>query len=98
MVKINISKGIRRLQKNKILYIIENVQLGIKSIFSLLCKYTLNIMKKIEFELVRDEGVYIKVTDEQKEIIKKLAKCQRKSTSNFIKWVIFSKYIDDFIK
>lgn len=98
MVKINISKGIIGLQKNKILYIIENVQLGMKSIFSLLCRYTLNIMKKIEFELVRDEGVYVKVTDEQKEIIKKLAKCQKRSTSDFIKWVIFSKYIDDFIK
>lgn len=98
MVKINISKGIRGFQKNKILYIIKNVQSGMKSIFSLLCRYTLNIMKKIEFELVRDEGVYVKVTDEQKEIIKKLAKCQKKSTSDFIKWVIFSKYIDDFIK
>ena len=98
MVKINISKGIRGFQKNKILYIIKNVHSGMKSIFSLLCRYTLNIMKKIEFELVRDEGVYVKVTDEQKEIIKKLAKCQKKSTSDFIKWVIFSKYIDDFIK
>ena len=98
MVKINISKGIRGFQKNKILYIIKNVQSGMKSIFSLLFRYTLNIMKKIEFELVRDEGVYVKVTDEQKEIIKKLAKCQKRSTSDFIKWVIFSKYIDDFIK
>ena len=35
MVKINISKGIRGFQKNKILYIIKNVQSGMKSIFSL---------------------------------------------------------------
>ena len=55
-------------------------------------------MKKIEFELIRNDGVYVKVTKEQKEIIKMLAKCQKKSSSDFIKWVIFQKYVDDFIK
>lgn len=98
MVKKNISKDIIVWEKNKILYVFGKMQLKLKKKFYIIHSYILNIMKSIEFELIRNEGVYVKVTDEQKEIIKKLAKCQKRSSSDFIKWVIFSKYIDDFIK
>ncbi|ETI91896.1 MAG: hypothetical protein Q607_CBUC00017G0016 [Clostridium butyricum DORA_1] len=33
-----------------------------------------------------------------KEIIGKLARCQCLDTSNFVRWPILGKYIDDFIK
>lgn len=97
-MKKNILKDIIELTKNKISYAIKKLCLTLKDIFCIIYPYMLNIMKKIEFELIRNEGVYIKVTGEQKEIIKKLAKCQKKSSSDFVKWVIFSKYINDFIK
>lgn len=98
MINISIAKGKRVSEKNIIRYITKNIQLKVKNIFCMIYVYILNIMKKIEFELIINEGVYVKVTDEQKEIIRKLAKCQKKNSSEFIKWVIFSKYIDDFIK
>ncbi|MDO5517472.1 MAG: hypothetical protein Q4F66_07940 [Clostridium sp.] len=98
MMKVSISKGIIKFKKNSILYPNKKVLEKIDIIKKLIFKYVLNIMKKIEFELIRNDGVYVKVTEEQKEIIKKLAKCQKKSSSDFIKWIIFQKYVDDFIK
>jgi hypothetical protein len=54
--------------------------------------------KKQEYESLRDERIYIRVSEDEKEIIQKLAKCQCLDTSNFVRWLIFGKYIDDFIK
>lgn len=53
---------------------------------------------KKEYQSLRDQRLYIRVTEDEKEIIEKLAKCQCLDTSNFIRWLIFGKYIDDFIK
>ncbi|MDO5517787.1 MAG: hypothetical protein Q4F66_09540 [Clostridium sp.] len=56
------------------------------------------LKKDNEDDSNRSEGIYVRVTKEEKECIKKLAKCQCLDTSNFVRWLIFSKYIDDFIK
>lgn len=53
---------------------------------------------KKEYQSLRDQRLYIRVTEDEKEIIEKLAKCQCLDTSNFIRWLVFGKYIDDFIK
>jgi len=54
--------------------------------------------QKKEYQSLRDQRLYIRVTEDEKEIIEKLAKCQCLDTSNFVRWLIFGKYIDDFIK
>lgn len=53
---------------------------------------------KKEYKLLRDQRIYVRVTEQEKEIIEKLARCQCLDTSNFVRWLIFGKYIDDFIK
>ncbi|NOW85294.1 plasmid mobilization protein [Clostridium beijerinckii] len=53
---------------------------------------------KKEYQSLRDQRLYIRVTEDEKEIIEKLARCQCLDTSNFVRWLIFGKYIDDFIK
>ncbi|MBE6062225.1 MAG: hypothetical protein E7207_01370 [Clostridium butyricum] len=98
MSNIGSHNEMMEIEKNKIFYMYKKIKVNTGWILNILTRYVLNIMKKIEFELIRNEGVYVKVTDEQKYVIKKLAKFQKKGTSDFIKWVIFSKYIDDFIK
>lgn len=54
--------------------------------------------EKKDYDCYRDERIYIRVSADEKEIITKLAKCQCLDTSNFVRWLIFGKYIDDFIK
>lgn len=98
MIKVSNSKELIKLKNNRILSQNKKILEKLRYIKILIFQYLLNIMKKIEFELIRNDGVYVKVTKEQKEIIKMLAKCQKKSSSDFIKWVIFQKYVDDFIK
>ena len=44
------------------------------------------------------EYIQIRVTKEEKELIKKLANCQCLSVSSFFRWLALSKYKDDFIK
>lgn len=87
-----------KINKDSLNLILLILKRKIMKIILLIYRYLINIMKKVEFELFRNEGVYIKLTREQKELIGKLAKCQKKNNSEFIKWLIFSKYIDDFIK
>lgn len=53
---------------------------------------------KKEYKSLRDQRIYVRVTEQEKEIIEKLARCQCLDTSNFVRWLIFGKYIDDFIK
>lgn len=47
---------------------------------------------------LKKEYICFKVTNEEKQIIKKLAGCQKESVEDFMRYVIFSKYIDDFIR
>jgi len=53
---------------------------------------------KLNYDPYRDQRIYIRVTKDEKEIIEKLAKIQRRDTSNFIRWLALTKYLDDFIK
>jgi hypothetical protein len=50
------------------------------------------------YDSYRSERIYFRVTPDEKLLIQKLANIQHRDTSNFIRWVILSKYIDDFIK
>lgn len=50
------------------------------------------------YDSYRSERIYVRVTKEEKDCIKKLAKCQLMDSSTFVRHVILSKYIDDFIK
>lgn len=54
--------------------------------------------KDKNYDSYRDERIYIRVTKDEKDIIRKLARCQCLDTSNFVRWLIFGKYLDDFIK
>lgn len=54
--------------------------------------------KKQYSDGVRDQRIQIRVSEEEKEIIEKLSKINHLDTSNFIRWLVFKKYIDDFIK
>ena len=42
--------------------------------------------------------LYFRVTEDEKEIIEELARCQCLDNLNFVRWFIFEKYIDDFTK
>lgn len=54
--------------------------------------------KDKQYDSYRSERIYIRVTPGEKNLIKKLARCQLMDTSTFIRHVVLSKYIDDFIK
>lgn len=56
------------------------------------------ILVKIQFEIFNDEFICIRLTKEEKDIVKKLANCHKSSIQEFVKYIIFNKYIDDFIK
>lgn len=47
---------------------------------------------------IRDKRVQVRVTEEEKEMIEKLAELQHLDTSSFVRWLIFKKYLDDFIR
>ena len=50
------------------------------------------------YDSYRSERIYLRVTPTEKDLIKKLANCQLMDMSTFIRHVILSKYLDDFIK
>lgn len=54
--------------------------------------------KDKQYDNYRSERIYVRVTPDEKEIIKKLANCQVMDMSTFIRHVILSKYIDDFVR
>lgn len=54
--------------------------------------------KDKQYDPYRDQRIYVRVTSDEKEIIEKLAKIQRRDTSNFIRWLALTKYLDDFIQ
>lgn len=68
--------------------------MSLKEIFYKLFGYE----PKKQYDPLRDRRIYVRVTEQEKEIIEKLAKCQCLDTSNFVRWLIFGKYIDEFIK
>lgn len=54
--------------------------------------------KEKQYDSYRDQRIYVRVTKDEKEVIEKLAKIQRRDTSNFIRWLALTKYLDDFIQ
>jgi len=54
--------------------------------------------KDKQYDSYRDQRIYVRVTKDEKDIIQKLAKIQQRDVSNFIRWLVLSKYVDDFIK
>lgn len=51
-----------------------------------------------QYDSYRDQRIYVRVTNDEKEMIQKLAKIQQRDVSNFIRWLALSKYLNDFIK
>lgn len=51
-----------------------------------------------QYDSYRSERIYVRVTPVEKDLIKKLSRCQLMDMSTFVRHVILSKYIDDFIK
>ncbi|MVX62224.1 DUF1778 domain-containing protein [Clostridium chromiireducens] len=54
--------------------------------------------KDKQYDPYRDDRIYVRVTKDEKDMIKNLAKLQHRDVSNFIRWLALSKYLDDFIK
>jgi len=50
------------------------------------------------YDSYRDKRIYIRVTQDEKFIIERLAKIEHRDVSNFIRWLALSKYLNDFIK
>lgn len=61
-------------------------------------KIFLERKKDKQYDSYRSEKIQIRVTKDEKYMIEQLAKIQRRDTSNFIRWLALSKYLDDFIK
>lgn len=54
--------------------------------------------KDKQYDSYRSEKIQIRVTKDEKYMIEQLAKIQRRDTSNFIRWLALTKYLNDFIK
>jgi len=54
--------------------------------------------KDKQYDSYREKKIQIRVTIDEKYMIEQLAKLQGRDTSNFIRWLILTKYLDDFIK
>jgi hypothetical protein len=54
--------------------------------------------KDNQYDSYREKKIQIRVTIDEKYMIEQLAKLQGRDTSNFIRWLILTKYLDDFIK
>lgn len=54
--------------------------------------------KDKSYDPYRDERIYVRVTADEKDMIKKLAKIQGRDVSNFIRWLALNKYLNDFIQ
>lgn len=57
-----------------------------------------NIVELKDNEELRIKKVEVKLTIEEKELLKKVAKLKHKTMSDFIRDLIFNKYLDEFIK
>ena len=51
-----------------------------------------------QYDSYRSKTIQIRVTEDEKYMIEQLAKIQRRDTSNFIRWLALTKYLDDFIQ
>lgn len=54
--------------------------------------------KEIEDVQARDQRINWRVTTEEKELIKLMAQAQHMDISEFLRQLVFNKYINDFIK
>ena len=54
--------------------------------------------KDKQYDSYRSKTIQIRVTEDEKYMIEQLAKTQGRDTSNFIRWIILNKYLDEFIK
>ena len=50
------------------------------------------------YDSYRSERIYLRLTRTEKDLIKKLSRCELMHMSTYVRHVILSKYIDDFIK
>jgi F0F1-type ATP synthase delta subunit len=61
-------------------------------------KLFLEHKKDKQYDPYRDQRIYVRVTEDEKDMIKKLAKIQGRDVSNFIRWLALNKYLNDFIQ
>lgn len=61
-------------------------------------KLFLEQKKDKHYDPYRSERIYVRVTEDEKTMIQKLAKIQGRDVSNFIRWLALNKYLNDFIK
>ncbi len=54
--------------------------------------------KDKRYDPYRSERIYVRVTEDEKDMIQKLAKIQGRDVSNFIRWLALNKYLNDFIQ
>jgi uncharacterized protein (DUF1778 family) len=54
--------------------------------------------KDKHYDSYRSEKIYVRVTEDEKDMIQKLAKIQGRDVSNFIRYLALNKYLNDFIK
>lgn len=57
-----------------------------------------NIVYRKDDEDLRNERVYIRLTKDEKEMLKNLAKIRHQNVSDFVRLVIFDTYLNEFIK
>lgn len=59
----------------------------------------MEIIKNAKYnEGFKTEEIRIRVTPEEKREFEMLAKCQSLKVSQFVRWVVLSKYKNDFIR
>lgn len=80
------------------LYFFNNRSGGVVKMIKEIIELFFRSKDKKNYDSLRDERIYIRVTKDEKELIKKLANCQCLNVSDFVRWIVFSKYINDFIK
>lgn len=57
-----------------------------------------NIVHRKDDEDLRTERAYIRLTKEEKEMLKTLAKIRHQNVSDFVRLIIFDAYLNEFIK
>lgn len=57
-----------------------------------------NIVYRKDDEDLRNERVYIRLTKDEKEMLKNLARIRHQNVSDFVRLVIFDTYLNEFIK
>lgn len=71
---------------------------GIEKGFSEGIKTYKDIVELKDDSDLRIKKVEVKLTIEEKELLKKIAKLKHKTMSDFVRELIFNQYLEDFIK